>query len=188
MLAGMAADPSTAVTTTARVDARVVASLEDVAGVQLQRFGSNNGDRLVHLGAFPAYTGVRIGVHYLASAQGGGLVLGGLVAASTTGVSRPLEAERTTYASFGPRVGWAFGMGRTLGAWVRVGPTLLLLKEGTQGGSKQWLDLSLEAQLAWTFTPRVALLFGPSASLGLFAKRNERHQAFGFLLGLGVML
>lgn len=161
----------------------VALSVEDVLGVSFQRFGDGGSDRLVHVGAFPMVTGVRVGVHHVGE---GGLVLGGLVGGSTANVTFPdADPARTTFFSIAPRIGHAFG-GDTLGGWIRGGPTLRVTSIETEK-TKLWIDLSVELHLIWTFAPGVALLVGPSFEVGL-AKAQKRHVSAGLLSGLRVIL
>ncbi len=161
----------------------VAFSVEDVFGLSFQRFGDAGSGRLVHLGAFPLVTGVRVGLHRVSE---GGLVLGGLVGGSTSSVTYDAgDPSRTTFLTLAPRAGYAFG-GPTLGAWVRGGPTVRVTSSENQK-SKAWLDLSVEFHLIWTFAPGVALLVGPSLEVGV-AKPEKRHAAVGLLSGLRVTL
>lgn len=156
-----------------------VLSLEKLAGYQSQEFG---GASLEGLGFHPFFWG-SVGLH---SVQSSGLTFGVLLGA--TYLNSPAsdsndESDSLTLLQLRPRIGYAGWLERSLGYWVRIGPTLVMVMNDDD--SAYSFGVGGEAYAVVRAAKHVGVLGGIHFDPAIVADEDENEfGSYGLTVGL----
>lgn len=131
-----------------------VLSLERLLGFQSQEINQTSIDGF----GFHPYLWGTVGLH---SVQSSGLSLGALLGASYFRIPNPDgEDQSSTFLQLRPRIGYAGWLQKSLGYWVRIGPSLVTVLDHDEGETHYSFGVGGEAYVVIRLHEHVALLAG----------------------------
>jgi hypothetical protein len=80
-----------------------------------------------------------------------------------------------------PRVGYMFGLSRTIGVWLRVGMFI-----SQNPGPADYVGVTAEALFHWWMHPNVSLHFGPTLDLGISQDDDDDPPYVPDFLSIGI--
>ncbi|MEZ4219827.1 MAG: hypothetical protein R3B13_02780 [Polyangiaceae bacterium] len=157
-----------------------VLSLERMFGFQQQKTCGDSCQTLDSIGLHPFYWG-HLG---LFSMRSNGLNFGALV--GFTYLDEFIGDEAVAIMRLGPRVGYAGALQKTVGYWLRGGPSFFAIF--TDGDDTTTLAGSIEALAVVTPAPHMGILFGPNVDIHIWGKSGDEDAEFSSIgLSAGLM-
>jgi hypothetical protein len=156
-------------------------TVEDIFGVTSIDYRTKDAKSTDQTGFFPLFNGAMFGFHAI---EPGGLTIG-----TGVGISRISETKGDNELwsiMLRPRLGYAVSTKKTLGFWLRTGPSFNMM--ANEDSSLCYANLSLEAYLVFTPVKHFGLMVGPFVDLPLVASSSSgspnAYRALGLTFGL----
>ncbi len=164
-----------------------VLSVERAFGFVSQRFGQDDSDYTIESKGF--FTPLWGEVGFFSAAEG--ITWGALLGFTQLHLDGDEDDDDTVLLRAKPRVGFTFSKDEKLAAWLRLGPSLLLVhssEDGDDDSTNYTFAASGEAYVAYTPVEHIGILAGPVVDVHVFGRDEDddsiSYSSFGLAAGM----